>query len=160
MTKFLILLGIILVIIAGVFFYQNRPKDGFNIGNNDSPKSTVKINDKSFAIEIADSPEALQKGLSDRKSLPKDQGLLFIFDNKAYHTFWMKNMQFPIDIIFIEDNKIISIQKNAQPPKNINEELSLYKPTKPINKVLEINAGLSEKFDFKSGDMIEIKIEE
>ena len=161
MNKFLIILGIILVIIAGVFFYQNRPDGGFGlIKSNDAPKSTVKINNQTFKIETATTSAELQKGLSGRESLPKDQGLLFIFDHKDFHTFWMKNMKFPIDILFINGDEIVSIEKNAQPMKSADEELPLFKPSEVADKVLEINSGLADKYEIKTGDKIEIKIAE
>ena len=97
-------------------------------------------------------------GLSERSSLAQDQGMLFVFENPGYHNFWMKNMKFPIDIIFIKDDKIVNIVENATPPISENTNPPILKPDGPINKVLEINAGLSGKYNIKKGAKIEIKL--
>lgn len=159
MNKFLIILGIVLVIIAGIVFFQFRSNPR-NQSSNNNPSATVKINNETFKVEVADNPESQQIGLSNHESLPKNQGMLFLFEDKAYHTFWMKNMNFPIDIIFINDNKIVSIAKNAQPSKNSDDDLELFKPSEPINRVFEINAGLADEHNIKEGDAVEIKLEE
>ncbi len=151
LNKLFIIFGIILVIFAGIIFFQ------FN-SNSNSPKSTVKINNRTFNVEVMDTPEKQQQGLSGKESLPQNQGMLFVFDDKAYHYFWMKNMKFPIDIIFIEDDKIVSIVKNAPPAKPEEENPPLYKSGGPINRVLEINSGLTDKYKFKAGDKVEIKL--
>jgi uncharacterized protein len=158
LNKLLIIFGIILVVIAGVVFFQFRSNNGSSNSSEDSPSSTVTINEQTFNVEVADTPESQQTGLSNRESLPEDQGLLFVFETKGFHTFWMKNMAFPIDIIFINDETVVSVVKNAEVPESPDAELQLYRPTEPINKVLEINAGLADEYDIKEGDKVEIKI--
>lgn len=157
MNKLLVVFGIILMIIAGVVFFQFR-SDGILGESTDKPSSTAAINGHTFNIEVATTSAAQQLGLSGRDSLPEDQGLLFVFENKDYHTFWMKNMKFPIDIIFIKDDIVSSIVKNAAPPESPGADLDLYRPNEPINRVLEINAGLSDEYEIKEGDKIEIKL--
>ncbi|MCK5442523.1 MAG: DUF192 domain-containing protein [Maribacter sp.] len=102
-------------------------------------------------IEIAQSDYEYETGLMYRKSMEEKQGMLFIFLDIRHHNFHMKNTEFPLDIIFIDENlKIASFQKNAKP---FNEN-SL--PSKvPIQYVLEINAGLSEKWQLGIGDQVE-----
>ncbi len=154
LNKLFIIFGVILVIFAGIIFFQFNS----NASKSNAPKSTVKINNRTFNVEVMDTPEKQQQGLSGRKSIPQDQGMLFVFNEKAYHYFWMKNMKFPIDIIFIEDDKIVSIVKSAQPPKSGEENPPLYKSGGPVNRVLEINSGLTEKYKIKTGDKVEIKL--
>jgi uncharacterized protein len=84
--------------------------------------------------------------------------MLFVFDKADYYSFWMKNMKFPIDIIFIRGDKIVSISKNAVAPKSADASLPIYKPEAPVDKVLEINSGLSDKHNIKKGDKVEIKL--
>ena len=156
LNKLIIIFGVILVIFVGVIFFQ------FNSNSKTNQKAsgnTVKINNQTFNVEVVDTQEKAQLGLSGRKSLPQNQGMLFVFDEKSYHTFWMKDMKFPIDIIFIEGDKVVSIAENARVPEPDEEEnLPLYKSGGPINMVLEINAGLSEKHDIKQGDKVEINL--
>ncbi len=119
-------------------------------------KPYVSIKGKSFNVEVARSNKQKELGLARYKTIAKDFGMLFIFENKDYHTFWMKSMKFPIDIIFIRDNKITTIFKNVNYPKNENENLKTYKPNVPSDMVFEINAGLSDKYNFKKGDSVKI----
>jgi len=122
----------------------------------DTKKPTVSINRKTFNIEIPRSNEQKELGLARYKTIAKDFGMLFIFENKDYYSFWMKSMKFPIDIIFISDNKITTIYKNVDYPKKENEKLKIYKPDVASDMVFEINAGLSDKFKFKKGDSVKI----
>ncbi|WP_027126097.1 DUF192 domain-containing protein [Gelidibacter mesophilus] len=113
-----------------------------------------KANDsiiKSIDIEIADDDYQTQTGLMYRDVLGQDQGMLFVFPEADYHSFYMKNTKIALDIIYIDaDKKIVSFQKNAEPfnegslPSNV-----------PAKYVLEINAGLSDQWQLEIGDKIE-----
>jgi uncharacterized membrane protein (UPF0127 family) len=102
-------------------------------------------------IEIADDDYATQTGLMYRKSMERHQGMLFIFPESDYRSFYMKNTEIPLDIIYISDTKqIVSIQKNAKPM----DETSLPSEA-PAKYVLEVNAGLSETWNLEKGDYID-----
>ena len=107
-------------------------------------------------VQLADTKEKRNLGLGKRDFLSNDMGMLFIFEKKKYHTFWMKDMRFPIDIVWIDNRIIVDIKKNIKPSKN-NDRLILYKPSKPSNFVLEINAGIAEKIDLKIGGKVQYK---
>jgi uncharacterized membrane protein (UPF0127 family) len=105
-------------------------------------------------IEIADDEYATQTGLMYRSNMNNKHGMLFIFPDTDYRAFYMKNTEFPLDIIFIaEDRTIVSIQKNAQP---MNE--SSLPSEAPVKYVLEVNAGLSDTWTLEKGDKIAFKI--
>lgn len=146
MKKILLASALLLALVAGIVFVQNYLKV------KKSP--TVRINDHSFQVRIADSDKEREIGLSETKSLPENQGMIFIFEKPDYYSFWMKNMTIPIDIIYINGKEIVMIQSKAQPPTNSIESPVVYTPTELSDKVLEINAGLSEKYNFKKGDKI------
>lgn len=123
-----------------------------------SRAATATVNNQTFKLYLATSDKDRMTGLSERTSMPQDYGMLFEFEKPDYYSFWMKNMKFPIDIIFLKDNKIVTIYPNLQPPTASSEEtLPILKPEEPANKVLEINAGLSQKYNLKKGDSIVIK---
>ena len=104
-------------------------------------------------IEIADTEYETQTGLMYRSSMETNQGMLFIFNDVAQRSFYMKNTQIPLDLIFIDgDNKIVSFQKNAKP----FDENSL-PSNAPAKYVLEINAGLVDKWVVTVGDSISYK---
>ncbi len=101
-------------------------------------------------IEIAASDFETQTGLMYRESMESNQGMLFVFPDVAVHSFYMKNTQIPLDIIYIdEDLKIASFQKNAKP----FDETGLTSQV-PIKYVLEVNAGLSDQWELEVGDRI------
>ncbi len=104
-------------------------------------------------IEIAEGEYETQTGLMYRDGMEKEQGMLFVFPEEAYHSFYMKNTRFPLDIIFIDrDSVVTSIIKDAQPL----QEQSL-PSTQPVMYVLEVNAGLSEAWGLQEGDRIRFR---
>ncbi len=104
----------------------------------------------SLSIEIAESEYETATGLMYRKSMKEEQGMLFIFPDVAMHSFYMKNTEIPLDLIFIDENlKIVSFQKEAKP----YDETSLSSQV-PIKYVLEINAGLADQWGLVVGDRI------
>ena len=106
-----------------------------------------------FQVDLAQTQEERSRGLSGRAPMADNKGMLFIFEKKKFHNFWMKDMKFPIDIIWMDGNfQIIDITKNISPKTYPNTFTSL----SPAKYVLEINAGLSEKNNIKLGDMGEI----
>lgn len=158
-TIIVIFIFLLVIAIGGKLFLTYYPRSGslptlssFLPGKT----ATVKINNKEFIVYLATTAKTREIGLSEKKSIPENSGMLFEFDNYEFLTFWMKDMKFPIDILFIKDNKIVTIYNNVQNPKSLSENLTLYKPTEVANKVLEINSGLSEKYNIKVGDIVVI----
>lgn len=105
---------------------------------------------KTLDIEIADNEYETQTGLMYRTKLETNHGMLFIFPNTDYRSFYMKNTKIPLDIIYIDENKtIVSFRKNAKP----YDETSLPSEA-PSKYVLEINGGLSDEWQLEAGDKI------
>jgi len=101
-------------------------------------------------IEFAETDYEIQTGLMYRSSMERRQGMLFIFKDMAPRSFYMKNTEIPLDIIYIDDSlKIVSFQKNAKPL----DKKSL-PSTGAAQYVLEINAGLSDNWKLQKGDQI------
>lgn len=106
----------------------------------------IKIGDAIFIVEIAKTDIQKTKGLSGRNSLDAGKGMLFIFNEPDFYSFWMKDMKFSIDIIWMHDNEIIGFVENV-PPDNSSSP-KIYFPPKLVNKVLEIPAGSIAKIKF------------
>lgn len=151
MKQVLGLFALLLIIVGGIFFAQNYLKTRTIFPFIKSP--TAKINNHTFQLTVARSIEEKEIGLSKTTSLFQNQGMIFLFEKPDYYAFWMKNMKLPIDIIFINNDRIVTIRTNLQPPKQ-EESPIIYTPLKPADKVLEIQAGLSEKYNFKNGDIV------
>lgn len=110
---------------------------------------TLTIGGAKIVVEIAETPGARAQGLSGRISLPEKTGLLFIFDHPGQPGFWMKEMNFPIDIIWLDDNwKVVDITVDAR-PENYPE---IYLPRSPVHYVLEVNAGFISAHNLKIGN--------
>ncbi|MCF7820429.1 MAG: DUF192 domain-containing protein [Candidatus Pacebacteria bacterium] len=102
-----------------------------------------------FSLEIVSDPLSWYKGLSHREALDQDKGMIFIFPDKKTRTFVMREMNFPLDIIFLKDKKVINIeQANLEIAKDNN--LREYKSQDESNMVVEINQGLSKKCEIKT----------
>ncbi len=148
---FTVLLVIVVAIVIGQNYFRNR-----NIFET-TTRPTATINDKTFQLMLAKTPQEKEIGLSDTENLAENTGMLFLFDSPNLYPFWMKNMKIPIDIIFVNGDEIVTIFDNVQPPQDSTENLIIYRPDEPSDKVLEINAGLSEDYGFKKGDKVTLK---
>jgi len=153
MKKVLLAFAFLLIIAGAMFLTQNYLNKGGTISFF-KKASTVTIADHSFRVTAASSQQEQEIGLSETKQLSQDQGMIFLFDKPDYYAFWMKNMKFPIDIIYINNDTIVTIKNNVQPPKDNKESPIIYTPTGPADRVLEISAGLVEKYKFKNGDKV------
>jgi hypothetical protein len=72
----------------------------------------VRIGSKSFTLEVADKPSTQQFGLMRRDSLPSDRGMLFVFPREEERSFWMKDVRFPLDIIFVNAaGRVVSVKR-------------------------------------------------
>jgi uncharacterized membrane protein (UPF0127 family) len=153
MKKIIIAYGALIVLVIVLAFIKFKGGDVFpSFGE----KQAV-INHHTYTLLIANDDKSRQVGLSERKSLDKNTGMLFIFDKKDTYSFWMKNTQIPLDIIFIDKDTIVDIVKNAPPQAGNTGKLPIYTPKKEENYVLEINGGQSDKYKFKIGDKVTLK---
>ena len=119
-------------------------------------KREIKVGNVTLYVEIADSEDERKNGLSGRKSLPKNDGMLFSFGQEdVFPSFWMKEMFIPIDIIWIDEWGVVKIHENIQPePEKSDSELTKYYPDGPVDLVIEVNAGFSGKNNIKVGDNV------
>jgi uncharacterized membrane protein (UPF0127 family) len=125
----------------------------------DSLTSTphANINDHIFSLYLATTAHDQEIGLAKFNKIGNNQGMLFIFDKPDYYSFWMKNIKFPIDIIFISGNRIVDIFQNVPVQKN-NNNLPTYTTGEKADKVLEINTGLTNKYKIKIGDNVNLNL--
>ena len=151
-----IILVYIVLVIAVILLAVVKAGGSFNFSLPFGKTSTAEVNGNKLNLIVAKSEKDRQKGLSGRKSLNQNQGMIFIFDHKDSYGFWMKDMLFPIDIIFIDDETVVYVVKKAPSSAQV-PNLIIYKPDEPVNRVLEINAGLADKFKIDKGTKIKFK---
>lgn len=150
-----IIIIVILVIVLGAAFYFTRQYIQNNPGGLFGGNNSVTINDQRIDLITADTQEEREKGLSGKDSLGENEGMLFQFDRPGYYGFWMQDMKFPIDIIFLKDNKIVTIYENVPAPTD-NESLAIYKPEEPADTVLELNANKAKELGLQKGNTLDL----
>lgn len=125
------------------------------------PTTTVQIDDREITVEVANTPAARTRGLGYRDSLPEDAGMLFGMGAARLHRFWMKGMRFPLDMVWIDEQKqVISVTRDvpAEPPGTPDSELPTYAPDEPALYVLELNAGAAERLGIDPADRLEFTL--
>lgn len=157
------ILFILFILILAIFWslVNNRVKtttivqqDNSNIKIN---QAQVVLNGKSFNLEVMDTPDKQRQGLSGRSSLGNDQAMLFVFEEARILDFWMKDMQFNIDLLWIDGNKIVAWEKNmlAPTPSTTDNKLLHYTSPVPVDKVLELKSGTIDSLSLQINDQVE-----
>jgi uncharacterized membrane protein (UPF0127 family) len=151
MKKIFILYGALVVIVLALIIWRVSAS---NFSLPFISQSQAQINGQELRLMVVKDEKSRMKGLSGRRSLNENTGMLFVFDKKDTYGFWMKNMKFPIDIIYLDGNKVVDIKKNVPEPKSENADLPIYTPDQPANHVLEVNAGVADKLKITEGSTI------
>jgi len=141
-------LKIILFIVILVVFVFLGNKYGFDLSGTHSLEVTLK--GEKFAVEVADTPAERMQGLSGRDGLDVNEGMMFTFDEPGTHGFWMKDMKFPIDIIWISNSEVIYVSSNLNP----DSYPTIFSPPKPVSQVLEVKAGTALRLNVVEGDKV------
>lgn len=120
-------------------------------GADTAPLNQVMVSDSVFNVMIADTPEKRIKGLSGVSSLASGEGMLFVFPEPGLHGFWMKDMLFSIDILWIgADKRVVHIEEGVLP----ESYPSVFTPLVPASYVLEVSAGIAEEKNINIGDLV------
>lgn len=123
------------------------------------PKITITIGETVIKAAKADDEIERAIGLSNHRTLAASEGMLFVFGSNAHPVFWMKDMSFPIDIIWIKDDKIFQIHKNVPPePGRLDSELTRYLPNQSPEYVLEVNANFTDERNISVGDEVKLDL--
>ena len=155
----LFILGIIIYYFAASLIPAASRNNNFsqNISSDVLKKGSLVLGGQTIKIELASTNQAQYKGLSNRDNLCADCGMFFDFPYKDKLNFVMRDMHFPLDIIFINDETILNIAANLAPEGSKTN--NIYSSISEANRVLEVNAGYCQKYGIKAGDKIsDIKI--
>ncbi len=124
------------------------------------PTFQMEIAGTPVEIEVATSPTEQQQGLMYRSSMPENHGMLFVYDEPRYMSFWMKNTKIPLSIAYIREDGTISNIEKMKPHTSSFEPTERYISRNPCLFALEMNQGWFEKHGIKAGDKIRFPIEE
>jgi len=118
----------------------------------------VSIGEATVFVEIAASAKERATGLSEKDSLTENRGMLFLFPGKTRPTFWMKGVSFPIDIIWIADNRVIGFDEGVLPELGVSpENLNKYTPPEDVDSAVEVNSGFIAINKISVGDEVVVK---
>ncbi len=152
---FFLLLGVVIIVWSFYVFLQ-KPAPAYyqEITNNRQPTTDnkiLKIGEQIIEVEIADTNEERAQGLSGRETLEIGHGLLFVFETPGIYSFWMKDMKFPIDIIWIDEHwTVVGVERGVTPetfPKS-------FLPNSPVKYVLELPNTESFKLGIDTGSTL------
>lgn len=139
-----------LLLVIAVSFLISRQSDC-----RDFKQGSVMVGDKMLSVSLAKTGAEQQRGLGGCGFIPEDSGMYFIYSPPQQVSFWMKGMVIPIDIIWIADGRVIGMEEFVPPPTGGKTELlPHYRPPRPIEAVLEIEAGGVKKYGVAVGDIV------
>lgn len=124
-------------------------------GTRFSVLKTVMVNGREMRLETVDDEEDIQQGLSDRRSMADDEGLLFVMPNVDIHPFWMYHMNFPIDMIWLRNGEVVEIAENMLEPAKTNGIPMTHTPRALSDMVLEVTAGGVDRYGIELGDKLD-----
>ncbi|HTK33507.1 MAG TPA: DUF192 domain-containing protein [Candidatus Paceibacterota bacterium] len=143
--------------IASSTTVTNKNTDASKTANGliDLPSTTLFGSKGSVKVLVANTDASREQGLSGQTSLPNGAGMLFVFDTPGKYGFWMKDMNFPLDLIWIDaNNKIVGVTKNALP----SSYPFVFMPPKDIVYVLEMNTGSVAQFGLTTGTAVKFSL--
>jgi uncharacterized membrane protein (UPF0127 family) len=160
--KFIIQMVLLLIVIFGALFYFHSVLQTLPPSQDTLNQTTLIINGIPLTVDVADTGALRQKGLGGRDTLASNSGMLFVFPQEGVQTFWMKGMKFPLDFIWIRNQKVVDVTKNVpilpteQQNKNVTcGDIPCYNSSEPVTQVLEVNAGFIDGHGIKIGDPIQ-----
>jgi len=140
MKKFFFLIIVLILSFTGLYYWF-KPL-----------KPTVLINGTKFTVELAITQSEITQGLSGRESLATHSGMIFLMNHKEQYSFWMKDMRFPLDFVWIDGNRIVDITTHV--PTKVDSTVPVIQPRVAADKILELNAGEVDKAGIKIGDTV------
>jgi uncharacterized membrane protein (UPF0127 family) len=123
--------------------------------DEEAPGRQLAVGDAVVRAEIADDDSERARGLGGRDRLAPDAGMYFVLTDSSPRI-WMKGMRFPLDLVWINDGRVVQVTTRVpdEPPGTPDTQLPIYSPTRPANRVLEVNAGWAERNGVRRGDPV------
>ena len=156
-TQVLIPIAIAAVII-GVVGVFSIPSDS-KLESVEFPRGTIMVDDLVLEVQIADTEPRRVRGLMFQEQLPYDQGMIFVFSEPGIYSLWMLNMQFPLDMIWFDENgNIVHIEENIPPCKSATEIMACQSiiPSGDALYILELTSGFIKEFNITKDSKLNI----
>lgn len=142
-----------MVVLGGLIWGFTTYDESLTSNNTDGTEVEDQLSGEKPALhlEVAGTTEEHRQGLSGRESLPEDTGLLFVFNSSRRHGIWMKDMNFPIDIMWLDEKRCLLDYEAAASPDTFPQ---VFRPDEPAQFVLETNSGFVDKYQLERGECI------
>lgn len=118
-------------------------------------EAVLNIDDERLSLHVADTAQEKRSGLSGRKTLSDDEGMIFVYDSLGYPGIWMKNMYFPIDVLWLDKDFFVVHAESGITPDTFPRT---FRPDEPARYVLEVRAGFIDRFNVQVGGQLDISI--
>ncbi len=115
------------------------------------PVGQLRLGQNVLTVEVADTPNAQSRGLSGRAGLANDAGMLFTYAASTTPRFWMPQMRFALDLIWIADGRVVGVTPGVTP----DTYPDTFSPPQPVTQVLEVNAGWAASHGVAAGAAVE-----
>ncbi|MBS1268709.1 MAG: hypothetical protein MAG458_01441 [Nitrosopumilus sp.] len=148
----------IAAVIIGIVGLMSIPSES-KLESVEFPRGTIKIDDVPLEVQIADTEPRRVRGLMFQEQLPFDQGMIFVFDKPGLYSLWMLNMQFPLDMMWFDENgKIVHIEKNVPPCKTPLEITTCQSivPDGQATYIIEVTSGFVEQHKITKNSILNI----
>lgn len=144
--------------VVGVVGLLTIPSDA-KLESAEFPLGTVLLDGRPLEVQIADTDPRRVRGLMFQERLSYDEGMLFVFDEPGYHSLWMLNMQFSLDMVwFDESGRVVHIETGVEPCRTAVETLACPSrvPSAPALYVLEVSSGYVDEFGTGPDSVLEL----
>ena len=145
-----LIIFIIVIVVVLVFIAKNYIRSEVYSAEGNSIKN-ILVKNIPVKVEVVSSKEKIEKGLAGRANLPAGRGMLFLMPDSGYQRFWMKGMQFPIDIIWISGSRIAGCEKNILP-----QDERIFASPEPSSSVLEVPEGFCDQNAVSVNDVVNL----
>jgi uncharacterized membrane protein (UPF0127 family) len=153
MTKYVVAAVIVLAAVVLFFSLYHTPS-----AMTPTTIHTVTIGTTTVAVEVESTEAAREQGLSGRTSLAEGSGMLFVFQQRGLYGFWMKDMNFALDMIYADaQGRIVTIVQDATPQSYVQNPPQVFYPSAPILYVLEVPAGFAAEHGIQEGAVMEFR---
>lgn len=144
--------------VVGIVGMLTLPSDA-KLESAEFPRGTVLLDGRALEVQVADTDALRARGLMFQERLPYDEGMLLAFEEPNYHSIWMLNMQFTIDVIwFDESGRAVHIEEGVEPCMTAVETLACPSkvPNAPATHILEVSSGYVQEFGVTLGSLLEL----
>ncbi len=139
---------------VGMVVVRPRVTAPQSLKNEKTEQVKLQVGESEFLVEVRDDDQERALGLSFRETLEDTEGMVFVFDSPDRPVFWMKDMLFDLDVVWIRDGEVVGVQENVPAPTLERPIATTMVPLVEVDMVLEVPAGVVERQGISLGDEV------